>query len=124
MIDYKLCDENNNKYDNNCLSLADEKAFLSRMADYHNDWLNSQKDANKDIYCGTIGYPFATTDRHHFESFCFYLRSHGYDIIKSSYKLPYKVYVFGLTKQEAAMLSKRLYGDQNFTPFSGGDQAA
>ena len=124
MKKYDYSDKNNNAFENGYFSLADEKTFLDRMYEYRNNCRNGQKGSGKDSSHGTIGYPFITTDHYHFESFCFYLRSHGYDIMKSSYKRPYRVYVFGLTEQEATMLRERFYGDRNFAPFSGGGQAA
>ena len=73
---------------------------------------------------GTSWCTFSTTSGRHFNSFCHYLHSHGYEIMKSSEDNPYKVYVFGLTKERADLLERVFYGNQRLVPIQSSSKAA
>lgn len=67
-----------------------------------------EDDAVADYFTqrGTSRCAFATSSRHNFDNFYDYLRSQGFNIMKSSEAPLYKVDIFELTKEDADWLTK------------------
>jgi len=104
----------------NFYSVFDEGYFTEVDYELHDD---SDVVDDGSTQRGNSSCTFTTCSRRHFDDFYCYLRSNGFNMMKSSEMFSFKVDVFGLTKFEADMLTE-LFLDNRFVPKNGSGQAA
>ena len=123
---YSTFDESfNNDYDNDFFDLVEEKRYEGHHAeDNYELYDDSDVVANDSTPRGNSSCTFATSSRRHFDNFYYFLRIHGFNIMKSSEAFPYKVDVFELTKFQADMLTELFNDNLHLATSSNCGQAA
>lgn len=99
----------NNVNDNDFFGLVDEDHYEDCFAedDYEQQDEDDAVAVDDDFpQRGTSRCTFATSSRRIFDNFYDYLRSQGFNIMKSSEAFLYKVDIFELTKEDADWLTK------------------
>ena len=108
--------------DDNYVDINEEENMLSEDIAELNEYSNCYVPNNNER--GTSQRTFSTTSRNNFDSFYYFLLDNDYEVMRSSDEYPYKVYVFGLTKEQATLLEKIFYGNKRLRPLQSTKRAA
>lgn len=115
---YSMCDESfNNVYDYDFFSIIDEDRYEDEMSEEnYEDCVDDLYTADDSTPRGTSSCSFATSSRRNFDNFYDYLRSQGFNIMKSRETFPYRMDVFDLTKEDADWLTKVFCANRRLVP--------